>query len=193
MPTLVRSLSVGLKEWDTVCDALRSGRQIILLRKGGIAEGPGGFQIEHRQFVLFPTFLHQDYRMLKPEAHPQYRPQLSEPDHLKIDTAAAITNIVQLANREQLANLDAEHIWTAPLIDMRFSYKPELPLYLLIVRAFRLPAPTTIANTPRYAGCKSWVPLDQQVDCTGARPVLDDAVYTQRCKHIEETIAAAPT
>ena len=60
--------------------------------------------------------------------------------------------------------LDAEHIWTTPLIDMRFNYKPQNPLYLLLVRAYSLAKPVTVANTPAYAGCKSWVPLDEAID-----------------------------
>jgi len=45
-----------------VCSALEAGRQIILLRKGGIYESAGEFEIEHRQFLFFPTFLHQNAR-----------------------------------------------------------------------------------------------------------------------------------
>jgi hypothetical protein len=35
--------SVGFKEWALVCEALGRGEQTIILRKGGIAEGRGGF------------------------------------------------------------------------------------------------------------------------------------------------------
>ena len=62
-------LNVALKEWATVCAALGDGRQMILLRKGGIYESAGEFEIEHRQFLLFPTYLHQNAEMLKPAAH----------------------------------------------------------------------------------------------------------------------------
>lgn len=50
---------VAFKEWASVCEALASGEQTIILRKGGIAEGPGGFTVEHRAFWLYPTFVHQ--------------------------------------------------------------------------------------------------------------------------------------
>ena len=48
-------LRVALKEWAPVCSALETGRQIILLRKGGIHESGGEFEVENRQFVLFMT------------------------------------------------------------------------------------------------------------------------------------------
>ena len=40
-------------------DALGRGEQIVILRKGGIAEGRGGFRAEHDRFWLFPTRFHQ--------------------------------------------------------------------------------------------------------------------------------------
>ncbi len=48
--------SVGFKEWALVCAALGDGTQSVLVRKGGIAEGRGGFQFRQQEFFLFPTF-----------------------------------------------------------------------------------------------------------------------------------------
>jgi len=42
-----------------ICDALAEGRQSLILRKGGIAEGPRGFVPEHDTFWLYPTHVHQ--------------------------------------------------------------------------------------------------------------------------------------
>jgi hypothetical protein len=41
-----------------------------------------------------------------------------------------------------------------------------------------------VANTPAYAGCKSWVPLDQPISTGNAMPVMDDVLYETRRKHI---------
>ena len=76
---LPNDLRVALKEWAVVCAALGSGRQIILLRKGGIYESAGEFEIEHRQFLLFPTYLHQNAGMLKDEAKGQLTVMAAEP------------------------------------------------------------------------------------------------------------------
>ena len=73
-----------------------------------------------------------------------------------------------------------QHIWDEPLIDMRFNYRPQNPLYLLLVRVYVLPSEIEIENTPAYAGCKSWVPLEKPVDVSNATPVLSDADYAQR-------------
>ncbi len=178
------SLQVALKEWDTVCRALESGRQIILLRKGGIYESAGEFEVEHREFLLFPTYVHQKLEMLKPEAHGGFEARAEEPGQVTLTAAGVVTDIVRLASRSQMDLLEDEHVWAKPLIDMRFNYKPGNPLYLLLVRAYRLHAPLAIDNTPAYAGCKSWVPLDHPVALGDALPVLDDLRYEVRRKPI---------
>ena len=41
------AVRTAFKEWAIVVDALGRGRQSVILRKGGIAEGRGGFRPEH--------------------------------------------------------------------------------------------------------------------------------------------------
>lgn len=170
------SLGVALKEWDVVCRALSTGRQIVLLRKGGIHESAGEFELEHMRFVMFPTFLHQNRSMLKPEVHPFHEPHAAEPGRVTLSLACEVTRIVEVESRAQIDAIDDRHVWTPPLIDMRFNYRPANPLYLLLLRAFRI-EPREIDNTPDYAGCKSWVPLTLPVDVSRAHPVLDDVAF----------------
>ena len=73
----------------------------------------------------------------------------------------------------------------------RFGYRPENPLYLLLVRAYAMPQPIMIENTIAYAGCKSWVPLDQEIPTGGAIAVLDDVRYEFKRKGILERIHGA--
>jgi len=177
-----------LKEWATVCQALETGRQVLLLRKGGIYEAAGEFELENPQFLLFPTYLHQNLVMLKPADQAGFEARSSEPQQIRLSAAGEVTDIVQLKSRSQMDALDAEHVWTAPLIDMRFNYKPQNPLYLMLVRAYRLSEPVTVENTPEYAGCKSWVPLEQTIDTSNAQPVIDDAAYERRRTAIREIV-----
>jgi hypothetical protein len=173
-------LDTGLKEWAIVCRALGDGRQIMLLRKGGIYESAGEFELEHKEFLFFPTYLHQNRKMLKEDAQDGFEPHAAEPATVTLSLAGEVSDIIQLKSRAQADALDDQHVWTPPLIDMRFNYKPENPLYLLLVRAWRLAKPVIVENTPAYAGCKSWVPLDAAVSTDGATPVLDDASYRER-------------
>src|SRR5713226_5681264 len=63
-------MNIALKEWAGIVEALRTGRQILLLRKGGIIEAAReGFVLKHREFLLFPTFEHQHRAAIRPEFH----------------------------------------------------------------------------------------------------------------------------
>ncbi len=177
-------LDFALKEWATVVHALESGRQIMLLRKGGILEQSikNRFSITHNEFLLFPTYLHQSRGELKPDV--VFEPAGAEPSQVRITSAGVVTDIIKIESRGQVDRLDDQHIWTSSLIDMRFNYKPRNPLYLVLVRAYRLPEPVVLENTPAYAGCKSWVPLDRSIDTSGATPALDDEQYQTKRRQI---------
>src|ERR1700722_8531099 len=106
------SLNVALKEWASVVRALETGRQIILLRKGGILEQgeKRQFQMDQKEFLLFPTYLHQSRGELKPEI--EFEPASSEPGDVLITAAGIVSDIIQVESRKQIDRLDDEHIWT---------------------------------------------------------------------------------
>jgi hypothetical protein len=188
--SLPSQLNVALKEWASVCSALEEGRQMILLRKGGILEAIGGFELEHPQFFLFPTYLHQNAQMLKEHERNRLVTMSEEPAQIVLCSAASVTDIIRLKDRRQMDALDREHIWTPPLIDMRFNYRPQNPLYLLLLRVYRLPRPITIDNTPEYAGCKSWVPLTETLDSSGAVAAMDENHFGHRRELIKQEMGA---
>ncbi|HWB54921.1 MAG TPA: DUF1802 family protein [Tepidisphaeraceae bacterium] len=178
------SLSTGLKEWAAVCSALEKGRQIILLRKGGIHESAGEFELDHEQFLLFPTYVHQKLDLVKPGDRLGIQEANAEPNEVRIGTAATVTDILPFQNREQMDVLNAEHIWLPALLDIRWNYRPENPLYLLLLRVYRLQQAISIENTLEYAGCKSWVPMGREINIAWCTPVLTDEEYHARRQHI---------
>jgi hypothetical protein len=178
--SLSGQLHVALKEWAVVCAALEEGRQIMLLRKGGIHETGGRFELEHPKFSLFPTYLHQNKEMLKPSEHARFVAATAEPERITMSAAGEVTDIIQLKSRGQMDALEDQHVWTRPLIDMRFNYRPENPLYLMLVRVYRLAGAVVVENTPAYAGCKSWVPLTEAIRVEGARAVVGEGEYEER-------------
>ena len=58
--------NTAFKEWAVICRALTTGRQDVILRKGGIVEPGGRFQVLTDDFYLFPTFVHQSKDHLIP-------------------------------------------------------------------------------------------------------------------------------
>jgi hypothetical protein len=172
MPTAMTA-NVALKEWSAVVQALATGRQIFLLRKGGIVEGKRGFELRHSEFLFFPTFEHQHARMLRTE----FPELVRQPE--SADIALTLYGVVDAAfeaPRDRELLIAAPHIWNRTFINMRYDYRPDLPLYVVIVRAYRI-EPRTIPDRPSYAGCKSWVNLTEEVLLERPAPVLSDAAF----------------
>src|SRR5271168_5057936 len=61
-------MSSAFKEWHVIVEALGAGEQILILRKGGIAEDGGGFTVKAGKFWLFPTHFHEQLAKTKPAA-----------------------------------------------------------------------------------------------------------------------------
>jgi hypothetical protein len=186
---MTETLSIALKEWDLLIKALLAGEQAILLRKGGILEADNQFELEHNRFLFYPTFIHQDPRMLKPAWRGRIQKLAAEPDRIEIKGYGEVAAILEVPGRPQLETLSDLHLWDAPLLDMRFAYRPEKPLYLVVVRAFRLASPVTIPNTIEYAGCKSWVPLLEPIDISGARQAMPEEKLQQTIARIRAAFA----
>ena len=177
------SLSRNGQRWFTRSQP--AGRSCCCARAGFSSKATKiAFSITHSEFLLFPTYLHQSRGELKAEV--ELESAAAEPEQVHITAAGVVTDIIKVESRAQVDRLDDQHIWAPSLIDMRFNYKPQNPLYLVLVRAFRLHDPIVLPNTPAYAGCKSWVPLQQPIATGAALPVLDDLIY----EHSRETILA---
>jgi hypothetical protein len=168
----MNTLSTALKEWQLLIDALLAGQQAILLRKGGILESNNEFELEHRLFLLYPTYIHQNPTHTKPAWRSQIQARTTEPTEIHLAGYAEVRRIFEVPSRPAMDSLFDLHLWDTPLIDMRFAYRPNNPLYLILIQAFRLANPVTIPNTLEYAGCKSWVPLQSPVDISAATPAL---------------------
>jgi hypothetical protein len=185
------SLRIALKEWDLVIAELLAGRQAILLRKGGILEANNEFELEQRRFLFYPTFVHQDPRMVKAGKRGEIRGMASEPGEVEIrgyGEVAKILEVPAVGGRERVDRLRDLHVWDEPLVDMRFAYRAEKPLYVVVVRAFLLGEAVRMENTLAYAGCRSWVPLERDIDVSAARQAMEEEALQGVVRRIEETL-----
>ena len=167
-------MKTALKEWAVVVEALAEGRQTFLLRKGGIAEGKRGFELKHDEFVFFPTWEHQHARSIRPEFHKLFeKVKPPDPNVLEIRYLAQVTDVLRApVEMEAAQRLARYHIWAEPFVRMRYEYRPDLPLFIVVPRIFRLPRRVQIPHDRRYAGCRSWVTFYEDVDVAGRQPVL---------------------
>src|SRR5579862_9558154 len=173
----------AFKEWAAACEALLRGRQILLIRKGGIREEGGAFQITDREFFLLPTYEHQNASLLQPEFAARLRALQNEPhasDTITIDSYAVVDSILQARDEAQV-NAAAEYfVWNADYVRQRFDFNPYDPLYLLILRVYALPTPVTVPLLSAYIGCRSWVTINQPISTHGAAPALPDSDFAAR-------------
>lgn len=147
----------ALKEWANAIEALGRGEQVLLIRKGGIADPT--FGVEAERFYLYPTYFHQ------PEAAPA-------------DGGVAITHWCEVARTWRIRELDAldrlapHVVFPRDVLETRYRFRADQALHVLGVRTFALPHAVTIEAKPEYAGCRSWVSVDDEIPIDGSVPVL---------------------
>jgi hypothetical protein len=179
MTSLPESCNMALKEWEGVCDALQSGRQIVLLRKGGIEEGAGGFEPEQTVFWLFPTRLHQGEQGLRSDFRTEARKAPTSDGALRLAALAVAEFVCWIDSEELLTHLEPFHVWTRETVLKRFRYRRP-GLWLLATRVFRRFEPWTLTPTSEQLGCKSWVELETPLPTTGLTPALDEPEWCSR-------------
>ena len=180
-----------------VCELLAAGRVCLLPRKGGIREfgGPGVFELEHRDFWLFPTREHEKPERIKPAMLELARGAGWAPgaddSRVSLRAMAEASRIWRVPSREAFDRLDALHPWLPPAIDMRFEYKPENPLYLVALRVRTLAAPVSVPHRDSYRGCRSWVPLlgEDIPASSSASPAMSDEAFADVLARVDAAFA----
>ena len=176
--------SVGFKEWALVCEALGAGKQSILLRKGGIAEGRDGFGFRYPEFFLLPTFFHEQVvKVREPRA---IVPKAREGE-IEIRYFAKLEAEQKITAWETAAALEPFHILQESVVRDRFEYE-NAGLHLAFVRIFRLQPSWTFPDQARYGGCRSWVNLPKLPTGIRLEPVLNDGAHEQRMRTIEQAL-----
>jgi hypothetical protein len=170
-------LSFALKEGAAVCRAVGEGKQIVLLRKGGIVERGGGFALECPWFFLLPTSEQPDAADLTipPNGAPGGPPQGPFPV-----TLLALGEAFPVRSLETARSLRPFTVYSDPFIEKRWIYRPDRPLFAVLLLAFRRMETWTVPADPRYAGCVSWTELASPVPTGRFSPVLDRSEFDRR-------------
>jgi len=172
---------IALKEWAIICKALEDGKQMLLLRKGGIMEYRKGFEVKHNKFLLYPTFEHQSIESIKAEYKEKIK-EISEEHNIsynnnrkKIDkndnnfnTAsniiikllAKVEDVIEISDKFTLSELRDYHIWSDEYVTMRMNYNPSKPMNVLLLRIYKIRKPLIVDINDKWAGCKSWIDIE---------------------------------
>lgn len=169
-----------------VVEALGRGGQIVILRKGGIAEGGGGFRAEHERFWLFSTRFHQQAEGVVGGVFAEL--EFPAEDLVRIEFAAEVAEARQLDSLAQARRLAGQHIWRDEVIAERFDWGRAQGIYAMAVRVRRLSKPVELPLLEKYGGCKSWVELDAELDFEATVPVLEDADFEVKLAAFREAL-----
>jgi hypothetical protein len=196
-------MSPAFKEWHVIVEALGAGEQILILRKGGIAEGRSGFEVKAERFWLFPTHFHEQLAKTKPAAKkffdrvggdqcvslggvPPGLRSLGEEGPSRNDSSiplryfAEVVRQAFLSDWAAVARLDAFHLWSEETIRERFNWAKPPGSYAFAVRVHRLKQPVILEPSPEMAGCKSWIDLPLDFAIHASEPVLSDTAFAEK-------------
>jgi hypothetical protein len=160
----------ALKEWSNVVAALGRGEQVILIRKGGIADA--SFGVEAERFYLYPTYFHQ--------GESEARPSVTITHWAEVVKTWSVRE-----SPEQLAPFVAIPRET---LEARYNFRPDQALYVIAVRAYALAQPADVQYREAYGGCRSWISLDDEIDIDGSVPVLTGDELNVRIAEVESRL-----
>jgi hypothetical protein len=163
----------ALKEWASVIDALGSGAQIVLIRKGGLADQ--SFGVEAQRFYLFPTNYHDAGG--------------SEPTTIRITHWAEVVKTWQIRDAAMLSRLETLTILDSAAIETRYRFRPDQAINVIAVRAYRLANARDVVMKPEYSGCRSWVSIDEEIDIGQSLPALSDEQLDAQINAIDMLLA----
>ena len=173
---------IALKECAACIDALASGEQLILVRKGGLHEETREFRLEEQSFYLYPTYEHQRADLVKPAWRDKVAAttegmELPPREVTITHLAHVVDDITVKDDGEILSRLDEFHILTPDYAEKRLQWQSNNPLHILIVRAYQLSEPRTVRVEDEYLGCKSWLFLQEPIENIDLTPVVPDVIF----------------
>lgn len=154
----------ALKEWSNVVAALGRGEQIVLIRKGGIADP--SFGVETERFYLYPTYFHQ-----------------GESEARRSVTVTHWCEVVRtwsVRDEESLARLAPAVVLPFDTLQARYRFRPDQALYVIAVRTYALAEAAEVRFRDEYGGCRSWVSVDEEIPIDGSMPVLQEVELQAR-------------
>ena len=193
---LPSNCQIALKEWAITVDAMARGDQVLLLRKGGIHEDGKDFRVIHREFLFYPTYLHQKENLIQPAYQPALRRMLEQPqdaDKVSFSYWAKAEEVLEISDQKKVDDLEPHYIWTTAYAQSKLHWKPMLPLSVLLLRVYHRAQPVTVPYLPEYGGCTSWVEVMSDVNLGKMAPVLDDAEFQRRVDDIKGSLGLAVT
>lgn len=184
------SCRAAFKEWASIVQALGNGEQILIFRKGGIADAEGLFEPSHSWFFLFPTWEHQKTEDLNARGKEILKSLPSAPpSKIQIEFLVHLEKSLWIEKWEKAISLNNDHVWSESSLNKKFFTGSKPGLFLLLVKVFRLKSAVTIPPSLSYGGCRSWIQLENLVELPPVHPVLHENDYQTKKQNLEEFLS----
>ena len=160
-------MAVAFKEWFVVCEALGMGAQDVIIRKGGIHEGRGGFEFTHDSFYLFPTLFHKQQAQVKEVAHKWMAGTQKKlwdlGEIVPVKYRCKVVRSELLTDWEAVLELSYRHVYTEGLVRERFDWEGKGMsagcINVAYVKTEVLAEPLGVPYSKSHGGCRSWIEL----------------------------------
>ncbi|MFC5051107.1 DUF1802 family protein [Rubritalea spongiae] len=158
---------MAFKEWFTVCEALGHGVQDLIIRKGGIHEGKGGFEFIHDEFYLFPTLFHKQAEQIQEPAR-QWMPGTEKKvwdlgETVLIKYRCSVERCELISDWQQVLELVGRHVYAEELLRDRFDWEGKGMdagcINVAYVRTEVLEKPIELSYSKAHGGCRSWLEI----------------------------------
>ena len=173
-------MKYALKEWNTTIEALGRGQVIAIWRKGNIDDNL-------KQFVLFPTFTHQNENKIRNDFLYLFDQDLgpNKDNQVKIKYWAEVEETILIENFEQLLTVSNHLINSDEHLISSWGSHPSHTGKISLLRVYALSDPILITNSPEYAGCKSWIELKIDIPKIGSKSVLAFKDFREKTRLIK--------
>jgi len=178
-------MHAAFKEWAVVCEALGTGLQSVIIRKGGIAEGKTGFAFRHDEFVLFPTWFHE--QLEKTTLSPDTTVPDEPGEEMELRYTANIEWSGVLTDWGRIARLREFHVLRESVVEERYRYSETRGVHVAFVRVYRLEPPLRLKIEKKYAGCRSWIDLPE-IEGRVLVSVISDEEHQRRKRLLEQLL-----
>jgi len=186
------SSRAALKEWAISAESLAQGRQVLLLRKGGLLDEDGAFQLEHSAFYFLPTWFHQERALVKAEHQDLWELAPREEDETAkvayLRHFGQVEEVWRLRENAESALQNAAHIYSQSYLDTRFGYQEEKPLLCAAIRVWTLEKPIRYPLREHDLGCKSWVEWDAPLEAC-ATLALSKETFARNLQELRAILA----
>ena len=135
--------------------------------------------------------LHQRADLLQPPYQADLEAVLAAPPApgtVRLAYWAEVTDTYETLDQADVEALAPHCIYATNYAEERLRWRPKKPLYILLLRTYRLAEAVTLPVLPSYGGCKSWVELERPVSLEGMTQVLDDAAYERQRQQVRAAL-----